>query len=118
MVLKDSWLDQARRDFNAEVEYVYNEFGPQAAEKAYRKVLEGVDNLRHFPGMGRRYEGLAYKGNEVHVLALKQVSIIYCHLDEVLKIVAVWNNHQDLSNCERCLPRGSAHVDMAGPIES
>lgn len=95
MVLKDSWLDQARLDFNAEVEYVYNEFGSKAAEKAYRKVLEGVDNLCHFPGIGRRYEKLSYKGNEVHALVLKQVSIIYCHYDDVLKIVAVWNNYQD-----------------------
>ena len=103
MVLRDSWLDQARQDFNAEIEYVYNEFGSQAAEKAYRKVLEGVDNLRHFPGMGRRYEGLAYKGNEVHALVLKQVSIIYCHYDDVLKIVAIWNNYQDPERLEQTL---------------
>ena len=103
MVLKDRWLDQARHDFNAEVEYVYNEFGQRAAEKAYRKVLEGVDSLRHFPDMGRLYEGLSYNGTAVRVLVLKQVSIIYCHDDSVLRIVAVWNNHQNPEHLKETL---------------
>ena len=80
---------------NAEIEYVFNEFGPRAAEKAYRKVLDGVANLRHFPGMGRHYEGLSYHDNEVRALTLRQLSIIYCRYDNMLLVVAVWNNYQD-----------------------
>lgn len=48
MVLKDEWLPEAREDLNAELEYDFSEFGVQAAENVYRKIVEYIDNLLFF----------------------------------------------------------------------
>ena len=55
MVLMDEWLPEAREDLTAELEYVYSEFGVQATENTYRKVVECVDNIRHFPHLGKHF---------------------------------------------------------------
>ena len=95
MVLMDEWLGGAREDLSVELEYVYDEFGSQSAENAYRKVKDGVDDLCHFPHLGKRFCGVLYHGNEVRVLSLKQTSIIYCQRGDELLIIALWNNRRD-----------------------
>lgn len=55
MVLMDEWLDGAHEDLNAELEYVFSEFGVRSAEEAYHKVKESVDQLCHFPHLGKRF---------------------------------------------------------------
>jgi hypothetical protein len=42
-----------------------------------------------------RYEGLYYKESEVRALHIRQISIIYCLDDEVITLIAVWNNYQN-----------------------
>ncbi len=95
MVLTDEWLVGAREDLSAELEYVYDEFGSQSAENVYRKVKKGVDDLCHFPHLGKRFCDVLYHGNEVRMLSLKQTSIIYCQRGDVLLIIALWNNRRD-----------------------
>lgn len=95
MVLMDEWLDGAREDLNAELEYVYNEFGVRSAEEAYLKVKESVDHLCHFPHLGKRFCDMFYHGQEVRSLSMKQTSIIYCQRDENILIIALWNNRRD-----------------------
>lgn len=98
MVLKDEWLPEAREDLNAELEYVLSEFGVHAAENVYRKVVEYIDNLRHFPNLGRFWGDIVYKGNEVRILSLRQTSLIYCICGKRLLIIALWNNRRDDRN--------------------
>ena len=35
MALKIEWLEEAERDLDVEIDYVYHEFGIKAAQKAY-----------------------------------------------------------------------------------
>ena len=95
MVLMDEWLPEAREDLTAELEYVYREFGVQTTEIAYRKVLEVVENLRHFPHLGKHFGDIVYHGNEVRSLSLRQTSLIYCIHGETLLVIALWNNRRD-----------------------
>ncbi len=95
MVLTDKWLDGAREDLNAELEYVYDEFGTQSAEEAYLKVKENIDNLCHFPHLGKRFCDIVYHEQEVRSLSMKQTSVVYCQQDETLLIIALWNNRRD-----------------------
>ena len=95
MVLMDEWIGGAREDLDAELEYVYDEFGSQSAENAYQKIKEGVDDLCHFPHLGKRFCDVMYHGNEVRMLSLKQTSIIYCQRGEGILIIALWNNRRD-----------------------
>ena len=95
MALMDEWLPEAREDLTAELEYVFSEFGAHATENAYRKVVEGVDNLRHFPHLGKLFGGIVYHGYEVRNLSLRQSSLIYCIQGESLLIIALWNNRRD-----------------------
>ena len=98
MVLTDEWLPEAQEDLTAELEYVYSEFGEQAVVSAYRKVVESIDNLRHFPHLGKHFGDVVYHGNEVRNLSLWQISLIYCILGDSLLIIAVWNNRRDERN--------------------
>lgn len=98
MVLVDEWLPEASEDLTAELEYVYSEFGTKAAEEAYLKVLDCMDNLRHYPHLGKHFADMAYHGHEIRVLSLRHTSLIYCVLDEILLVIAVWNNRRDDKN--------------------
>lgn len=98
MVLKDEWLPEAREDLNAELEYVFSEFGVQAAENVYRKIVEYIDNLRFFPNIGKLWGDIVYKGNEVRILSLRQTSLIYCICGKRLLVIALWNNRRDDKN--------------------
>ena len=95
MVLTDEWLNGAREDLNAELEYVYDEFGAQSAEEAYLKVKENIDNLCHFPHLGKRFCDIVYHGQEVRSISMKQTSVVYCQHGNTILIIAVWNNRRD-----------------------
>lgn len=95
MVLTDEWLKGAREDLDTELEYVYNEFGARSAEEAYHKVKENIDNLCHFPHLGRQFCDIIYHGQEVRSLSMKQTSVIYCQRGKTILIIALWNNRRD-----------------------
>lgn len=95
MVLTDEWLDGAREDLDAELEYIFEEFGVRSAEEVYLKVKENIDNLCHFPHLGRRFCDIIYHGQEVRSLTMKQTSVIYCLRGESILIIALWNNRRD-----------------------
>ncbi|MCR4660117.1 MAG: type II toxin-antitoxin system RelE/ParE family toxin [Bacteroidales bacterium] len=91
----DEWLDGAREDLNAELEYIYDEFGVKSAESAYLKEKESIDNLCHFPHLGKRFCNMVYHGQEVRSLSMKHTSVIYCRQGEKILIIALWNNRRD-----------------------
>lgn len=95
MVLANEWLPEAREDLAAELEYVYNEFDSKTAERVYLKVLESIDILCRFPRLGKVFSGVAYHGEDVRTLSMGQTALIYCLRNDILLVVAVWNNRRD-----------------------
>ena len=95
MAYKYQWLDPTLDDMSQEIGYVCSEFGVKAARKAEAKIRERVNQLCDFPRLGMVYEGLRYHGDEVRVLHIRQVSVIYTFQDDMITLVAVWNNYQD-----------------------
>ena len=96
MAYKYRWLDEALNDMAHEIEYVRNEFGLNAARKLEKKVHEGIVQLCRFPHSGVCYENdLSFNGNEVRVLHLRQISVIYGFDNETITLIAIWNNYQN-----------------------
>ena len=96
MAYKYRWLSQALDDMMHEIEYVREEFGLKAAQRTESKVREGVHQLCEFPYSGVRYEeDLLFDGHEVRVLPLRQISVIYRVEDEMITLIAIWNNYQN-----------------------
>ena len=95
MAYKYKWLSLALEDLSQEIGYVYDEFGLAAARRAEVQIHDGVRQLCQFPKSGVRYDGLHYHENEVRVLHLRKVSIIYSFEDDVIILIAIWNNYQN-----------------------
>lgn len=95
MVLRHEWLSEARAEFEATLDYVRQEFGNRIVENVYSDVLSWIRVLQTFPDAGQRYKDLLYKGCEVRILHMEKSSIIYCHDEETLYILAFWNNRRD-----------------------
>lgn len=95
MAYKYRWLSQALDDMSNEIEYVVKEFGLKAARRAESRIHEGVLQLCQFPNSGVRYEEALYNGQEVRVLHIKQISLIYSFDNETITLIAIWNNYQN-----------------------
>lgn len=95
MVYKYRWLNQALDDLDGEVGYVFYEFGEKAARKAESVIRERVSQLCIFPHLGINYEGLQYQGNDVRILHIKQVSLIYSLNEDMITLIALWNNRRN-----------------------
>ncbi len=96
MAFEIAWLESARRELDAEIEYVYSEFGEDSARRARTKIKEAVDPLDTFPDSGMRCDGFMYHGHEVRMIHVRQLTVFYS-FDEIslVTILAVWNNYQD-----------------------
>ena len=95
MALKHRWHKQAEKEFAETLSYVFQEFGTRSAEKLYGEVQQRVVQLCSFPDSGMRYKDLFYQGKEVRILHMRKSSIIYCHDDKTIFILAFWNNRND-----------------------
>lgn len=98
MAFEIEWLESALKDLDAEIEYVYCEFGKIAAQKAYRKIIDHISQLPSFPQMGMKYEEMTFMGNEVRKLPIHQITVFYSLHNSKVTILAVWNNYQDSDN--------------------
>lgn len=98
MAYKYKWLSQALDDMAEEIGYVKRKFGDKAARDAEARIRERVEQLRTFPYSGVLYENLLYGGKEVRALHIKQISVIYAFHNEVIILIAVWNNYHN-PNC-------------------
>ena len=83
---------------------MHNEFGEGSARRARTKIKEAVDSLDTFPNLGMRCDGFMYRGNEVRMIHVRQLTIFYS-FDEVslVTILAVWNNYQDPDKINKLL---------------
>lgn len=95
MALRHQWHSQARMELDETLAYVFREFGEKTAEKVYIEVEKRVKQLCAFPDPGMCYRDLFYNDKEVRILHMRKSSIIYCHDDEMLYILAFWNNRND-----------------------
>ena len=96
MAYKYRWLSEVLEDLAHEIEYVCEEFGLKAAQRTESRVRDGVHQLCEFPYSGASYEeDLLYNGHEVRVLPLRQIPVIYSVEDEMVTLIAVWNNYQN-----------------------
>lgn len=98
MALKHQWHDQARIELDETMAYVFREFGERTAETVYVEVEKRVRQLCAFPDSGMRYKDLFYNDKEVRILHMRKSSIIYCHDDVTVFILAFWNNRNDDTN--------------------
>ena len=95
MAYKYRWLQQALDDMSQQIGYVLSEFGIEAARHAEAKIHNGIRQLCLFPNSGVRYECMFYNGNQVRILHIRQIAIIYCVEDVLITIIAVWNNYHN-----------------------
>ena len=58
------WLDEARKSLDAEMEYVFSNFGLLTLSEVYDNIHTRVDQLKVFPRIGVRHENLDYHGYE------------------------------------------------------
>lgn len=95
MALRHQWHSQAQMELDETLAYVFQEFGEKTAEKVYVEVENRVKQLCAFSDSGMCYKDLFYKDKEVKILHRRKSSIIYCHDDKMLYILAFWNNRND-----------------------
>lgn len=95
MAYEIKWLDEARKSLDAEMEYVFSNFGLLTLSEVYNDLHERVDQLKLFPRIGIRHEDLDYHGYEMRMLHVKKVSIVYAIIGQTVQILYVWNNLQD-----------------------
>ena len=100
MALKIEWLEDADRDLDAEIDYIYREFGYKAAQKAYRKIIDDVNLLATFPLIGSQYEEVTYQGHEIRKLPIHQVTVFYSPQTDKVMILAIWNNSQNSADIQ------------------
>ena len=95
MVYNIEWLDEARWSLDAEMEYVFAEFGKKTLAAVYDDLMERVSQLAIFPRIGVHREDLDYHGYEIRMLHVKKLSVVYTIIDKTVMILYIWNNLQD-----------------------
>ena len=100
MALKIEWLEGAERDLDAEIDYVYREFGTNAAQTAYRRISDDVNLLATFPLIGSEYKEATYQGHEIRKLPIHQVTVFYSPQTDKVMILAIWNNSQNSADIQ------------------
>ena len=95
MAYEIKWLDEARKSLDAEMEYVFSNFGLLTLSEMYDDLHERVDQLKLFPRIGIRHEDLDYHGYEMRMLHIKKMSVVYAIIGQTVQILYVWNNLQD-----------------------
>ena len=99
MAYKYRWLSEALDDMSKEIDYVAKEFGFKTARQVENRVHERVLQLCQFPYSGVRYdEDILYNGHEIRALHIRQISLIYSFDEEMITLIAVWNNYQNPNN--------------------
>ena len=95
MVYNIEWLDEARQSLDAEMEYVFAEFGQKTLAKVYDDLMERVSQLAIFPRIGVHRDDLDYHGHEIRMLHVKVISVVYTIVETRILILYIWNNQQD-----------------------
>lgn len=96
MAFEIVWLESAQKELDAEIEYVYNEFGEDSAKRSRIKIKAAIDPLDTFPNSGIRCNDFQYLGHNVRMIHIRQITVFYS-FDDIYKVtvIAIWNNYQD-----------------------
>lgn len=97
------WLDEAQKSLDAEMEYVFSNFGLLTLSEVYENLHARVDQLKMFPRIGVRHEDLDYHGYEMRMLHVKKVSVVYAIIGQTVQILYVWNNLRDSKRLAKVL---------------
>ena len=83
------WTTEASNQFVAAIQH-FQDDNPTAARNVARSVLDRIDQLATFPGLGRLGE---VKGTR-EVVAAPYV-VVYRYTDETVEILHIWHGAQD-----------------------
>ena len=83
------WTPEASGQFEAALKYI-EEDNPGAARRVAQAVLERIEQLTRFPGIGRPGE---VQGT--HELVSAPYVVVYRYTDELVEILFVWHGAQD-----------------------
>ena len=83
------WTAEASDQFISAIEHI-REDNPSAARKLAQTILERIDQLAGFPGLGRPGEqaGTRELENPPYV-------VVYRHDDQVVEVLYIWHGAQD-----------------------
>jgi toxin ParE1/3/4 len=83
------WTTEAAGQFEAAITYIRQD-NPDSARKTAQTIIDRIEQLAAFPGMGRQGE---VKGT--HELVVSPYVIVYRYNDEVVEILYLWHGAQD-----------------------
>ena len=83
------WTAEAADQFETAVKYIQQD-NPDAATKLAETVIDRIDQLATFPGMGRPGEVTGTRE-----LVVPPCVIVYRHADEIVQILYIWHGAQD-----------------------
>lgn len=95
MALRFEFHPEARLNLIEQLDYVHEKFSLHDSEKAFVKVMEAVAQLCDYPDTGIRMPDVCYNNNEVQIMHMRQLSVVYTHYDEKLYVVCIWNNYKN-----------------------
>lgn len=95
MALRFEFHPEARLDLIEQLDYVQQKFSLHDSERAFDKVMKGIAQLCDYPETGILMPDVHYNNNEVRILHMRQLSIVYTHDDETLYVVCIWNNYKN-----------------------
>lgn len=103
MALKFEFHPEARLDLIEQLDYVQQKFSHRDSERALAGVMEGITQLCDYPDSGILMTDVYYNNNEVRILHLRQLSIVYTHDEEKLYVVCIWNNYRNPARLSRII---------------
>ncbi len=83
------WTTEASDQLEAAVKYIQQD-GPEAARSAAQAVLDRIERLATFPGVGRPGE---VRGTRE--LVSSPYVVVYRYTDEAVEILSIWHGAQD-----------------------
>jgi toxin ParE1/3/4 len=83
------WTTEASNQFEAAVKYIQQD-NPEAARKAAQTIIDRIEQLAKFPGVGRPGE---VKGTRE--LVVSPYVIVYRQTEEIVEVLYIWHGAQD-----------------------
>ena len=83
------WTTEASNPFEVAVKYIQQD-NPDAARRVAQAVLDRIEQLATFPGIGRPGEI-----NGTRELVCSPYVIVYRYGDQIVEILYVWHGAQD-----------------------
>ncbi len=82
------WTAEAADQFEAAVKYIQQD-NPDAAQKLAQTVIESIEQLATFPGVGRPGEV-----KDTRELVVPPYVVVYRHTDDIVEILYIWHGAQ------------------------